>query len=974
MTAYDAFISYGQDADADLAEALQTGLQRLAKPWRKRRALEVFRDATGMSASPDLLGTLLSNLKSSRYVVLLASPDSAASPWVNNELTTFIAQEELAWQRIIVVLTAGEWKWAGDGKYTADSTAVPKALEGVFATEPLYVDMRWAKGRTGLTLADAKFKAAVADIASPIRGISEDELIGEDVRLFKLAKRLRWSAVIGLSVLLVASLIASAVAVSKGREAVRQKNAAQEQTKLAVAAEATAKAERDRAEAATAEAVESAAVARSGELATSALAMKGDDPGVAAVLAVESLYPNGETEMRRSAQADNAVGVTSRALLSRLFVPRDSMSDATSGLIVAEVDRFVATISPPEVVSTCWPEYRGGAGVPVPITWWDRDIGAPVDGVPPGVTLPLSYTVVGADVMRIDDARTVTPIAGPPVIAGFVTIVDGGVPTAETTVGDGSSTDPCIGLGSPATYDPVAGQIVAFDQAAGEFVAIDAATGAPRSRMSRPGVTNWLDVAVSDGIVFASTTDAKVVIWSLAAGGDLPVEQPFQSTWVEAADHWVAASGTAARLEISTGGGITPLVVNGDFDRVSVVTFSDDQRFLAETDGTDVQIWQLSGSVTVPVVSLASSSVRDMFWSGDELAIVSARGTDFYGFREQPPIADAASLELSPDGSRIVVLGLDHQTVSIVDASGRSAQPLEQFVLDNPLADPAMELSSDGMLLVTREADLTVHEVSSGAVLFDRPAAMAALDPSGGRLAVLTVSLESSTPNSLEIVDTDDWSVVASMPWTYEGYPRSVDWLSDDRVIVIGYDGVVRSAQFRDSALSPEEVSWPAASDGLWVTADQQLIATADNAGRLALWQVAGDGSPAPLGTVVAGTDPITDVAFNADHTQMITSAGSSLTMWDLSDPIAPRRVESLDRLAVLLAQNGTVGRGMQAWFTGDGRSILVETGDDSVVTLPAFDPAAVCAAVSETDLDRALAIIGSESACRRIAALQPTG
>lgn len=967
MTAYDAFISYGQDADAELAEALQTGLQRLAKPWRKRRALEVFRDATGMSASPDLRGTLLSSLQSSRFVVLLASPDSAASPWVNDELRTFVAQEDLAWQRIIVVLTGGEWKWAGDGTYTADSTAVPKALVGVFATEPLYVDMRWAKGRKDLTLADAKFKAAVADIASPIRGISEDELIGEDVRQFKLAKRLRWSAVIGLSLLLVASLIASAVAVSKGREAVRQKNAAQEQTKRAVASEQAARA-------AETSALESAAVARSGELATSALAMKGDDPGVAAVLAVESLYPNGETEMRRSAQADNAVGVTSRALLSRLFVPNGSMPAATNGLVVAEVDRFVATISPPDGSTSCWPAYRAGVGVPTPITWWDRDSGAPVDGVPPGVALPLSFMNVDSDVVRIDDARTVTPIAGRPVMNEVLAITDSGAPTGDTTATGATLADLCMGLGSPATYDPATAQIVAFDDAAGEFVAVDAATGAPRSRMSQPGVTNWADVAVADGIVFATTSDAKVVIWSLAGGGSAPSEQPFQSVWVEAAGHWVAASGSAARLDISTGGGITPVSVAGDFERASVATFSEDQRFLAETDGTDVEIWQLVGNdATVSVASLSLGSVRDLFWSGHELTVVSARGTEFYSFREQPPIADAASLALSPDGSRIAVLGVDQRTVSILDSSGPSALLLEQFVLDDQLLIHAMQLSPDGRLLVTTEADVIVRDVSSGAVLFDRPSAVAAFDPSGRYLAVLTVPFELSTPNSLEIVDTADWSTVVSTPWGDKGYPRSVGWLSDDRVIAVGYDGTVRSARLGDGALRMEDVSWPSAAGGLWVTPDRQLMAAADSAGRLVLWSLEADGAPALLSTVVAGTYPVTDVSFNADHTQMITSADAALTMWDLSDQIAPRKVEPLDRLPVLLAENGTVGVGMQTWFSGDGRSILVDTGD-YVVTLSAFDPAAACAAVSATDIARAEAIIGSESACRRIAALQPAG
>ena len=40
---YDAFISYSH-ADAVFGQVLQRGLQHLAKPWNRRRAMEVFRD------------------------------------------------------------------------------------------------------------------------------------------------------------------------------------------------------------------------------------------------------------------------------------------------------------------------------------------------------------------------------------------------------------------------------------------------------------------------------------------------------------------------------------------------------------------------------------------------------------------------------------------------------------------------------------------------------------------------------------------------------------------------------------------------------------------------------------------------------------------------------------------------------------------------------------------------------------------
>jgi hypothetical protein len=54
-TGYDGFISYSHAADDLLAPRLQSGLQRFAKPWWKRRALRIFRDESSLSANPHYL-------------------------------------------------------------------------------------------------------------------------------------------------------------------------------------------------------------------------------------------------------------------------------------------------------------------------------------------------------------------------------------------------------------------------------------------------------------------------------------------------------------------------------------------------------------------------------------------------------------------------------------------------------------------------------------------------------------------------------------------------------------------------------------------------------------------------------------------------------------------------------------------------------------------------------------------------------
>ena len=107
--AYDAFISYSHAADGRLAPALQSGLQRLAKPWYRVRALRVFRDETGLSTNPHLWGAIVAALDESEWFVLLASPDAAASPWVDKEIGHWLETKPVG--RILPALTGGEWAW-----------------------------------------------------------------------------------------------------------------------------------------------------------------------------------------------------------------------------------------------------------------------------------------------------------------------------------------------------------------------------------------------------------------------------------------------------------------------------------------------------------------------------------------------------------------------------------------------------------------------------------------------------------------------------------------------------------------------------------------------------------------------------------------------------------------------------------------------------------------------------------------------
>ena len=235
---YDAFISYSHLSDAQLAPALKQGLHAFARPWYRLRALHVFLDNTNLSANPGLWSSIEEALGRARYLILLASPPAAQSPWVGRELQEWCSDGGSG--RVLLVLTAGELSWdreAGDFDWTA-STAAPRALAGVFADEPRWIDLRSVEE---LSLRDARFADAVADVAAPLHGQPKDELTGDDVRQHRRTKRLARGAVLLLLALAAAATVGAFVAVD-------QRDRAEEQLRVATSrflgAEAVASATR----------------------------------------------------------------------------------------------------------------------------------------------------------------------------------------------------------------------------------------------------------------------------------------------------------------------------------------------------------------------------------------------------------------------------------------------------------------------------------------------------------------------------------------------------------------------------------------------------------------------------------------------------------------------------------------------------------------------------------------------------------
>jgi WD40 repeat protein len=253
---YQAFISYSQAADGKLARALQVGLERFAKPWYRLRALRVFRDKTGLAVTPELWPSIQKSLEGSEYFILLASPAAAQSKWVCQEIEFWLQARPR--EHFLIVITDGVIAWdphLRDFDW-AKTDALPRLLQGQFKGEPNYLDLRWVRADTDLSVRRPRFLDAIASLSSTIRNVPLDDLIGEDVGHYRTTRRLLRIAVVSLLALTVAASYAAYLAnqarnlaqrlESESQAGEAAKKRAQEEEILRIEAERLASLERAR--------------------------------------------------------------------------------------------------------------------------------------------------------------------------------------------------------------------------------------------------------------------------------------------------------------------------------------------------------------------------------------------------------------------------------------------------------------------------------------------------------------------------------------------------------------------------------------------------------------------------------------------------------------------------------------------------------------------------------------------------------
>lgn len=202
---YRAFISYRHHQQPAFVRRLELGLKHYAKPLLKA-PMRIFRDENHLSPGIDLPQLIRSALEDSEFLILLASPEAAASVWVQDELRYWCETLQRT-DRLLIVLVDGVIATDESQQDISwdETTALPRMLVSFLTRVPFYVDLRWASRDTSLDASHAEFKKALNSLVARLWRVDPIELSGLEVLQHRRNVRLRNGAVALLVVLLALS-------------------------------------------------------------------------------------------------------------------------------------------------------------------------------------------------------------------------------------------------------------------------------------------------------------------------------------------------------------------------------------------------------------------------------------------------------------------------------------------------------------------------------------------------------------------------------------------------------------------------------------------------------------------------------------------------------------------------------------------------------------------------------------------------
>lgn len=166
---YDAFISYRHaDLDLYIAKKLHKGLETfnvprtVAKKSGKKNIKRVFRDQEELPIGSDLGDNIESALAESEFLIVICSPRTPESYWVQKEISTFIQMHGR--EHVLAVLIEGEPEQSFPALLLVDDGGNP--------VEPLAADVR---GKTKYEIGK-KLRTEIMRLAAPLLHCSYDDL------------------------------------------------------------------------------------------------------------------------------------------------------------------------------------------------------------------------------------------------------------------------------------------------------------------------------------------------------------------------------------------------------------------------------------------------------------------------------------------------------------------------------------------------------------------------------------------------------------------------------------------------------------------------------------------------------------------------------------------------------------------------------------------------------------------------------
>ncbi|MEJ2866332.1 TIR domain-containing protein [Actinomycetospora sp. OC33-EN08] len=810
--AVDAFISYSHASDREFAPAIHRALERIGKPWYRRRARTIYLDATGLEVTDKLWGTISGVLARARFLVLLCSPGAAKSDYVDQEIRFWL--EHHGSETVLVVLTDGTWVWDDEtGRLDVEkSTSVPPALSDAFTEPPRYLDLTWARDDTTATLRNAAFRNDIAALAAPISGRSKAEIEGDDLREHRRTVRTARAAAVTLAILLVCALIAALFATINATEAARQRDVA---TSRLLSMQSSTRADRDP-QLATLLALAASEVSPTPEATGAMLTMAEQDSSVVGYL------PGHRAQVEAA-----AISPDGRTFLTAGPADPVRLWDADSREVRAELPANVVAAAEfsPDGRSVA---VSDGGGVTV----WDVDARI----VRSRIDVNASSLAFSADGMRL--------LLGS--FRGEVVVVD---------AASGAEVRRLPGLTAPtsgAGFSPD-GRFVSAGDWSGTLLLWDLASGAEITRTRDYPVRTKGDAAFGpDNRTFAASRNrGDVLLLDLATLTWQQVfahEQTVTNVVYLDADTLVTAArdGSVGRWSIPTSNSWEEYV-EGPVSPVAGVAIGPDGRTVLAGDFTgNAVVWRMGQTWARPRGTPAPTGPGAVDPATGRSAITSADGTTVEvvdagrSFRVPLP-GRASSVSLR---SEQLAIGFDDGSVAIF--SSTNGVPLRAFRMPQPRPVDAVDLSPDGRLLAAgdRAGDVAVWSAADGTQYAQLPTpnpsdtpvdiyTQVAFSPDGRTLA------HSSLGGGLRLWDVPSRTAGATLEGPSPIGTSSLAFGPGGRLAQGGMDGkIVLWDPARPEAPTGVLTGQRYAVTGMSFGADDRLAAGSDQGGGVTIWNV----------------------------------------------------------------------------------------------------------------------------------------